>query len=634
MLCRNSVRSAQHLSPSACRGPCCATGPTLAASAPSVRPAGTVSSTFRASKATKSSKPNLLVREFSTPVCLPRSSGTTSADRNSTCKTVYLTNVPDASKSPTSDPASTSRGPDFYAFWDSSSQDLYERLSCLPETGSPGSGSSSSSGCLPSTTPASSFLTVRTELPKRNLEKTSWPSYKYTVVDGTDVGGTKSQLPKLKTLKLRLCPTAEQKKTLDRWAGCSRFTYNAAVALRLGEGSTQKDTFRIRDRIVTLKKRSSSSQNSFFKNKAWLLDCPKSVRQSAVASAVENVKACFSNLKAGNVTHFSAPFRTKKNQALRGWAFGLDQKNVRRDGDRLFVFQDFLGEIKYYGRKQLRKLLPGTNPSHDPKIQKSAYGEYFLVMSVDWVRRERRTVTANILVKADGTVSWPITVHHNTSNYEGFAAASLDPGVRKTATTFSPENEEAFMFGKGQATQLTQLLLAYDKLLSGVSKKAGTSGERDCAKAEMRRIRKRVFYLKKEFRDKVANFLARRYEVLLVPKLGTKDMTLSAGRRLRTKVVRQMLTLGHASIFNRLREKCAEYGTTFLEVKENYTSQTCPKCGTLRKSSSETYNCQNCKFSCDRDIVGALNIFLKAVRKTKPLVGAPQGVQGPPAMGS
>jgi transposase len=28
----------------------------------------------------------------------------------------------------------------------------------------------------------------------------------------------------------------------------------------------------------------------------------------------------------------------------------------------------------------------------------------------------------------------------------------------------------------------------------------------------------------------------------------------------------------------------------------------------------ETYNCKNCGFKCDRDMVGALGILLKAVR--------------------
>jgi putative transposase len=107
----------------------------------------------------------------------------------------------------------------------------------------------------------------------------------------------------------------------------------------------------------------------------------------------------------------------------------------------------------------------------------------------------------------------------------------------------------------------------------------------------MLRVRKRIFYLKKEFRDQAANFLARRYDVLLMPTLGTKEMTLCAGRKLKTKVVRQMLSLGHSAVFSRLKEKCAEYGTMFLEVKEHYTSKACFNCGRLN-DCGETYHCR------------------------------------------
>jgi transposase len=437
---------------------------------------------------------------------------------------------------------------------------------------------------------------------------------------GGDDTAAKRALPKLKTLKLKLCPNLLQKQKLEQWAGCSRFTYNKAVATSLTKGSTQKNAYNIRDRIVTLKKRGSDTTNSFFDNKTWLLDCPKAIRFNAVDTAVSNIKSCFSNFKAGNIERFSAPFKTKKNQILKGWTMGMDLNNVTRDEKKLYVFKDLLGEMKYNSTKQLRKLFPGINPSHDPKIQKSALGEYFLVLSLDWSKRERNTVSLNIKVNEDGSVSSSIKVNHNTSIYEGFSSAAFDPGIRKTLTSFSPENKESFVFGKGHATQMTALLFAYDKLLSETSKKDSTmnSNERRGAKISMLRIRKRIFYLKKEFRDQVSNFVARRYDILLVPKLKTAEMSLRTGRRLKTKVVRQMMTLGHSLLHERMREKCLEYGSTFMEVKEHYTSQTCPKCGNLKKTSSETYCCDKCGFQCDRDVMGALNIYLKSLRKTKP----------------
>ncbi|MDE2107164.1 MAG: transposase [Patescibacteria group bacterium] len=408
-------------------------------------------------------------------------------------------------------------------------------------------------------------------------------------------------------------PTLHQKKMLDMMAGCSRFTYNRAVAIMLAKSSTQKDAYRIRDRIVTYKPRNAAQPNNFFNDKQWLLSCPKSVRQKAVSSAVANVKACFSNFAAGHIKRFTAPFRTKKREMQNGWCIEMDQKNVVRDNLDLYIFREVLGNMKYRGCKQLMKLMPSVNPDHDPKLQKSEFGEYFLVLSVNSMRKQRNHVKVGIVANEHETsVRLQLKVLNN-----GNATAAVDPGTRKTLTVYSPENREAMMLGYHQSNDLMKLLLQYDAIVSKL-RKPEAGQKQDELKRNKIRIRKRIFYLKKEYRDQVASFLAQRYDVILYPKLNTGDMTKRGCRRLKNKAVRQMLSLGHASIFNRVKEKCAEFGTVFMEVKEHYTSQTCVRCGALNKCD-ETYHCRSCGFKCDRDVVGAAGIYLKAVRLEAPL---------------
>ena len=471
MLGRASARSARLRTPSASQGPSSAVGPTLAASAPSAPQVVSASSTPQASRVTSSRKKNQAVKSFFTPECHRTNSCPTCTDSSCSCETIFLTNIPDASrplKSRMSDPESTSADPDFYEYWDSSRQDRYRRLLWLPEIGSPGLVSSSLSGFAQNTPALSSFSITKTEPLRKSLEKTSCLSYKYTVVDGMVAAATKPEEDKkmLRTLKLKLDPNAVQKAKLAEFAGCSRFTYNRAVAARLGEGSTHKSVFRIRDRFVTnLPRGQGKKENSFFRNRQWLLRCPKSVRQGAVKAAVANVKACFSNLAAGNIKKFSAPFRTKKAELERGWAIEMDQLNVSRDGDKLYIFKDILGGMRYFNTKQLRKLMPGVNPEHDPKVQKSRFGEYFLLLSVPVKDRrcERRPA------------------------YPGRgAAASIDPGVRKTIVTYSPENEESFMLGKGQANQLVELLRRHDKLQASLDGKINNNKKRELRQRMMR----------------------------------------------------------------------------------------------------------------------------------------------------
>lgn len=513
----------------------------------------------------------------------------------SSCGTVFLTNIPNPSKkSLTSAQASTSRGQDFYAYWDSSEQAVYHRLLWLPRTGWPALDSNSLNGSVPSARPASPSWIHRMELPKRSSEKTSCQSCKFTVVDGTAGAGTAAATPaRLKALKLRLNPTSAQKTTLAKMAGCYRYTYNKTIAAATARGSTHKDKYRLRDRLVTLKTRGKTATNSFFTNKPWLLECPKSVRGNAVMQAVANLKACHSNKKAGNIKAFKSPYMSKKHQASYGWTLQLDAANVKRDGDVLYVLKNVLGSIRYRRTKQLHKLIPGAQADHGCKIQKSRYNEYFLVVPVPVMKRVAQP-------KAQ--------------------VVAVDPGVRKFLTTYSPDGEYAEWIGRGHADRILELLQAYDRLQAALAHAQCSGAVRSIQKQQIR-LRRRIFYLKKEMHDQSANYLGKSYEIILMPKLDTRALSISAGRRLTTKVVRKMLSLGHSLFIERLKQKCAEYDRQLLMVTEHYTSKTCVYCGQLNQCD-ETYRCGQCGFICDRDVTGAAGICLRAVRSNRPMLPA------------
>lgn len=335
--------------------------------------------------------------------------------------------------------------------------------------------------------------------------------------------------------------------------------------------------YRVRDRFATLKKQKTKKLNSFFNNRPWLKACPNTVRQGAVKQAIENLKSCYSNLKAKNITHFSAPFKTKKKERLRGWSISVEKRYIQKEGDKLFIAKRDLGEMRYYGTKQLHKLMPGNKPGLDCRIQKTAFGEYFLLL--------------------------PYVIAPKTPPIISNNPVSVDPGVRKFLTTYAPNSQESFLIGNRWTNKVMGNLLELDSLLSN----------RKDNIEKIQRLRKRIFYLKQEMRNQCANFLSKRYDLVLMPHLDTKKLTMKTSRRLRTKTARAMLSAGHGGFFKFLKEKCWENGAQFMEVREDYTSQTCPCCGALSKCG-EVYNCKNCGFSHDRDIVGALNILLKAVR--------------------
>jgi putative transposase len=413
---------------------------------------------------------------------------------------------------------------------------------------------------------------------------------------------------------LKLNPNKEQKLVLAKWAGCTRFLFNKTIAHLTDPNFNKKNIFNIKARLAVVK------NNNFYNNKEWLQECPSAIRKSAIFEAHSNLKACFSNYKAGNIKKFKPPFRTKKDEKQNGWSLGLERLNLQKQKDHLYIFKNILGEMRYYGTKQLHKLMPDIHPEMDCKLQKDRYGDYYLIIPYKVIKK-------------------PIPK-------EFINPVSLDPGIRKFITSYAPNSQESFVFGNRWGSIIMEKLISLDKMYSKINKKRKLvridkklqkvkkikiqkikkidfqarketqktkKHEIKVTKPKIVKLRKKIDNLKIELRNQVANFLSKRYDLILLPKLDVKNLTKKKHRKLKTKTSRMLLNARHSSFFNHLKDKCFEHGTKFLHVREEYTSQTCPCCGQLSKCN-ELYKCKYCGFVHDRDIVGALNIMLKSVR--------------------
>jgi IS605 OrfB family transposase len=95
-----------------------------------------------------------------------------------------------------------------------------------------------------------------------------------------------------------------------------------------------------------------------------------------------------------------------------------------------------------------------------------------------------------------------------------------------------------------------------------------------------------------------------------------KDM--KRGLRMRKRTSQSFQQIPYAPLKKRLESKCAVYGIRIFFVDESYTSQTCYKCGIIRKANRVKlglYRCKNCKIERNADINGAINIMKKVVPK-------------------
>ncbi len=199
----------------------------------------------------------------SIPECHQQNKKMTSNDRKPTSKTIYLTNIPDSSMCQTLVQDSTSRDQDCYEFWNRSLKETYQQLSWLQKTALPVLGSTSSNGSANNMEPESWFWRTKIQPQKTNSEKTCSPLFKFIVADGMEKEDTKTVK---KAMKLRILPTQQQKRMLNEFVGCCRYTYNKCIATFRTSGDTFKgNTFRLRNRYVTLKKRNGTINNFFCK---------------------------------------------------------------------------------------------------------------------------------------------------------------------------------------------------------------------------------------------------------------------------------------------------------------------------------------------------------------------------------
>jgi len=68
--------------------------------------------------------------------------------------------------------------------------------------------------------------------------------------------------------------------------------------------------------------------------------------------------------------------------------------------------------------------------------------------------------------------------------------------------------------------------------------------------------------------------------------------------------------------------KAIEYNVPIVFVNPKNTSSTCPKCGARLTYTHRLAICSKCRFIADRDVVGAMNIYLRAIQTIAPCLGS------------
>lgn len=209
---------------------------------------------------------------------------------------------------------------------------------------------------------------------------------------------------------------------------------------------------------------------------------------------------------------------------------------------------------------------------------------------------------------------------------------SIDPGVRTFATCYDPDGLvckwgcSVSSADPSASTKLWRIANQANSIRSRMKDPHLRTnvigrGKRHRRRRHMRRatalLERRIHNLVSELHHKLALWLCRNYEVVLLPSFRVSQMVRKKGprgrrRKIGRRTVKEMYSLGHCMFREYLKYLASRYGTLVCECDEAYTTQTCGACGVLNcVGGSETYRCGTCGAVFDRDENASRNIMLK-----------------------
>ena len=385
-------------------------------------------------------------------------------------------------------------------------------------------------------------------LPSSAIRNTWFSSAISTYTSVSSTSFTASETKIVRSRKVRVYLDANQKQIFAQWAGISRKCFNDSINYLKQEG-TKAIKFLVKKKVID-------------ELPEWANSTPYQVKATAVfdaCKAISNAKQKFR--KEGKFQEVK--FRSKRNP---NQSIGIPKSAVKRNG----VYVTLLGKIKF--------------------------SEYVKEVKYD-CRLVRESGRFYLVIPEDKNISTP----DNQRN----GIVALDPGIRTFQTFYS--EQLVGEVGSKDIGRINRLCYHLDRLMSKISQ---TKGKR---KWRMRRaasrLRFRIKNLISEIHNKLALFLCKTFDYVVIPKFEVQQMA----SKLNSSVARAMYTWSHYRFRMHLKSKCQQYSVAYIEQCEAYTSKTCSNCGKLHNiGNKKTLSC-TCGCIIDRDINGARGIFLRAL---------------------
>lgn len=435
---------------------------------------------------------------------------------------------------------------DYIPFWDSHCEVISSHLLSYTQIDSASLEPTSSSEMVDN----SWFLTERRFHQNNNPNLQSYTS---SLVECEDLEDTQ-----IKSRKIRIYPTQQQKILFKQWFGVARKFYNETLTIY--KNGSEKSWDKVYKDIA--------EQN---KEHDYIKSVPYQIKKVSVKDYREALSINKKIAKRSGKP-FDMKFKSKKNTKQSCF---IPKTAISSSG----IYHTIAGKLKMKERVWFENENVG-----DCRLVLE-FGKWFIV-----IPREIKTT--------------PI------ENQEGVVA--IDPGVRTFATYFSTEGYFGKL-GQGAFDRILKLNLKIDKLISKLSKEIDKH-KKSNLKRSIFNIRFKIRNLIDELHWKTIKFFTSRFKVIIFPSFNVIEMVKKSNRRLSKKVVRSMYCFRFYEFKERLKLKCKENGITFVESSEAFTSKTNSFTGELMENLGSKDKFMFNKVSVDRDINGARNILIRAMR--------------------
>jgi putative transposase len=379
------------------------------------------------------------------------------------------------------------------------------------------------------------------------------------------------------TNKIRVFFNCQQRRILRKWIGCCRKVYNMVTA-------DFRNTRVLRKQSVYRDMLARKMREEW----PYISEVPYNARDEIIKEARANIKSAITALQRGHITHFSAPFRSRKTDTQ---VLPIRAQNITADlriYPRMLFTRKLCQDTK--GSKGKGKVNAKPPVKHVQAFRK--HTNYDSTRTIRdsrllYERRAKRWYLCLVSHKDGQTDSENQAVRCSKKNP---SVVSLDPGNRTFFTWYSPTHGIGKV-GAGDGGKLVKIGLRLDALYSKRTKTCRKN------KANLNRaiskLRKRLENLRDDFHRKTASWLTKTFDIIVLPKFNTHLMARKGERKIGTKTVRGLMTWAHGKFRQILSNLCLSRGNPLIHPSEAYTSKTCSTCGWINESlgGKEVFRC-------------------------------------------